>query len=230
MSASPYIDNPFHTALLTENAAHAILNGPAARYAPDIIPMGGVAEKTPEAMRAFRDLLAPGEELWTTGDNFPSVEGLAHIRTLPCLQMHYAGPTPVADSDPTLVILTPSDAPDMVALKALAFPGYFYRRAYILGDFFGVRHPKTGELIAMGGERLAVPGFREISSLCTHPAHTGQGHAAKLMRRIMRAQFERGARSFLHVIAANERPIRLYEHLGFETTGVTNFQLFQRTA
>jgi predicted GNAT family acetyltransferase len=44
-----------------------------------------------------------------------------------------------------------------------------------MGAYYGIRI--GNELIAMAGERLAVPGFREISAVVTHPAHTGHGYA-----------------------------------------------------
>ena len=85
------IDNPFHSALRSTHQPFAQANGPAVRYQPDIIPFAAVAEPTLAAMLALRDLLAPGETIWTTGNAFPTVSGLAHTLALPGLQMHYTG-------------------------------------------------------------------------------------------------------------------------------------------
>ena len=30
-----------------------------------------------------------------------------------------------------------------------------------------------GKLVAMAGERLKVPGYTELSAVCTHPEHAG---------------------------------------------------------
>ena len=223
---STFITNPFHQALTTANAAFAVTNGPAVRYEPGVIPFGAVAEPTPEAYAALRDLLAPDEELWTIDATVPAVVGLAHTYSMPGLQMHYAG-EPITGSNATGVLrLTATDVPEMIALKALAFPGYFGERAFELGDFFGIRI--NGELVAMCGERLATPTHREISALCTHPAHTGKGFGAKLIHAVMRAQAARGMASMLHVVANNERAIGLYKHLGFVTMGEVTFQRFKR--
>ncbi len=109
--------------------------------------------------------------------------------------------------------LGPTDVPAMLALKAAAFPGYFGPRAASLGSFYGVR--VRGELAAMCGERLHLPGWREISALCTHPEHTGRGYAAMLLRRLMHEHRNLGLRSFLGVDERNARAISLYSRLGF---------------
>ena len=49
-----------------------------------------------------------------------------------------------------------------------------------MGSYYGVRSC-NGELLAMGGERLQLDGYSEISALCTHPSFRGQGFAASLI-------------------------------------------------
>ena len=68
----------------------------------------------------------------------------------------------------------------MVALTTLAFPSFFRSRTCEMGSYYGVRSC-TGELLAMGGERLQLDGYSEISALCTHPSFRGQGFAASLI-------------------------------------------------
>jgi predicted GNAT family acetyltransferase len=41
-----------------------------------------------------------------------------------------------------------------------------------------------GKLVAMAGERLKVPGYTELSAVCTHPEHTGKGYGGMLTRKI----------------------------------------------
>jgi predicted GNAT family acetyltransferase len=67
----------------------------------------------------------------------------------------------------------------------------------------------------MAGERLKVPGFTEVSAVCTHPEHTGKGYARLLMTEVMRRLFDRGERPFQHVRESNRRAIEIYERLGF---------------
>jgi predicted GNAT family acetyltransferase len=96
----------------------------------------------------------------------------------------------------------------------------------VLGNYFGIR--LNGELIAMAGERICTPTHREISAVCTHPAHTGKGYAALLIQHLLRLHAASGLNSFLHVAGSNARAIGLYEHLGFTKTRAINFNQLRR--
>lgn len=67
----------------------------------------------------------------------------------------------------------------------------------------------------MAGERLRPPGWTEISAVCTHPDHRGQGLATRLVRAVAAGIRERGEVPFLHTSASNTRAVRLYESIGF---------------
>jgi predicted GNAT family acetyltransferase len=95
----------------------------------------------------------------------------------------------------------------MVDLTTLAFPGFFRARTCEMGNYYGIR--EGGQLIAMAGERMALPGSREISGVCTHPAHRGKGYAAELVVHLMREHADAGLQSFLHVSSANTPAINL---------------------
>jgi predicted GNAT family acetyltransferase len=122
-------------------------------------------------------------------------------------------------TDPGIVALDCTDAPEMVALTEVAFPGFFRQRTCEMGDYFGIRSGNNtdGELIAMGGERFKFPGYSEISGLCTHPDHRGQGYAAQLIWRVAALQRSRGIVPWLHVTSTNRNAVNLYQKLGFET-------------
>ena len=78
----------------------------------------------------------------------------------------------------------------MIELTALTKPGPFGTRTHELGLYVGIRD--QGRLVAMAGERLKVPGYTEISAVCTHPDHVGKGYAAALMAEVMQRIRERG--------------------------------------
>jgi predicted GNAT family acetyltransferase len=82
----------------------------------------------------------------------------------------------------------------------------------------------------MAGERLALPGLREISAVCTHPAHTGKGYAAALMRHLIAEQLRAGLQPFLSVTASNTNAIALYRRLGFVQSRTLMFRYMQREA
>jgi len=220
--------NPYYHSLLTEHACIAIGSGLARRFPADVIPFAGLAEPDAVSMTALRDLLAPGESIIITGETIPSIPGLELTLNLPGWQMHPQAPAPAHPPEraPAIRELYADDAPAMVHLTDVAFPGYFRPRTYILGRYFGIE--LDGELIAMAGERLALPGYREISAVCTHPAHTGKGYAALLIHHVMRVHVASGLRSFLHVAQANQRAIALYDRLGYIKTRPIYFHGFRR--
>ena len=127
-----------------------------------------------------------------------------------------------------IVELGDSDSSDMLELTALTKPGPFGRRTHELGYYVGIRD--HGNLVAMAGERLKVPGFTEVSAVCTHPDHLGKGYAAALMTEVMRGIRERGETPFLHVRADNSRAIAIYERLGFRTAWQGHFAVLRNSA
>ena len=114
----------------------------------------------------------------------------------------------------------------MLELTAMTKPGPFGPRTHELGSFFGIR--SGNRLAAMAGERLKVDGYTEVSAVCTHPDHLGKGHAAALMRTVMRGILERGETPFLHSRADNARAIALYERLGFRHREAGHFVVLER--
>jgi predicted GNAT family acetyltransferase len=207
--------NPVWHALHTTHRHFAVTSGDACRYPAEVAPFAAVAEPNKAALRQLHSLLAPGESVWLVGENYPHVPDLSLEETLPCLQMVLREQiTPPA---PTIAIerLSAANAAEMVALTTLAFPGFFRVRTCEMGSYYGIR--VDGELIAMGGERLRLDGYSEISGVCTHPAHRGKGYAASLIWQLARDHRRQGLVSWLHVSADNDHAIGLYLRMGFET-------------
>jgi GNAT superfamily N-acetyltransferase len=167
------------------------------------------------ALQSLHSLIAPGEYVWLIGESYPSVAELSCVGNLECLQMVL--PDEVMPPPPSLEIvpLSGANANEMVALTDIAFPGFFRSRTFEMGSYYGIR--SEGELIAMGGERLMLDGYPEISGICTHPAHRGKGHAASLIWHLARNHRRNGLVSWLHVSAENNHALELYLRLGFTT-------------
>ncbi len=226
------LDNPFWHALQTEHAWLAVSAARARRYPADVIPFAGLESNSCEAMLSLRGLLSEGESIYVAGEEPLACPGMEQTRQLPGLQMIYPeAAAPVASEvelqAPRVEKMGADDAPAMVALTDVAFPGYFRLRTYLLGEYYGIR--PHGELLAMAGERIALPGYREISAVCTHPDHTGKGYAAQLIRHILAVHAGAGLRSVLHVAAQNDRAIALYERLGFVKRRSILFTQLQRS-
>lgn len=169
-------------------------------------PQAHLAVAVENALRFRPDVapfIAPTGEGWTVLGRFEVVQMTAD--------------RPLAARDPELVALGDADVPEMLALTALTNPGPFLQRTIEMGDYVGLRD--GGTLVAMGGERFRVPGWTEISAVCTAPTHRGRGLATRVVRAVAAGIEARGDGVFLHVAAGNTGAIRLYESLGFSTRG-----------
>ncbi|MBB5316236.1 GNAT family N-acetyltransferase [Tunturibacter empetritectus] len=209
--------NPVWTALHTKHRHFAISAGEACRYPADVAPFAAVASPTEAALLQLHSLLVPGESVWIAAESYPHPTQLVFEQTLECLQMVLPAKIEPPAARVEIVPLSGREAPEMVALTDLAFPGFFRSRTCEMGSYFGVR--SEGQLIAMGGERLKLDGptesYPEISGICTHPDHRGKRYAENLIWHLVRRHRRDGAVSWLHVSAGNHRAIQLYLRMGF---------------
>lgn len=82
----------------------------------------------------------------------------------------------------------------------------------------------------MGGERLKLDGYPEVSGVCTHPEYRGKGYAASLIWEVVRKHRLEGDVSWLHVTAANRKAIELYLRMGFVKSREVTLQRIMRSA
>jgi ribosomal protein S18 acetylase RimI-like enzyme len=205
--------NPVWHALQTRHRHFAVSSGEACRYPADVAPFAAVATPSQSALQSLHSLLVPEEYVWLIGESYPSMPELRCVGNLECLQMVLREEVTPPSPAPGIVPLSSANAPEMVALTDLAFPGFFRSRTCEMGSYYGVR--SNGELIAMGGERITLDGYPEISGVCTHPAHRGKGYAANLIWHLVRNHRREALVSWLHVSAENHHAIELYLRLGF---------------
>jgi predicted GNAT family acetyltransferase len=97
-----------------------------------------------------------------------------------------------------------------------------------VGRYLGIRD--GDRLVAMAGERIRVPGFTEISAVCTDPAYRGRGLAGRLMRAVAAGIRERGDTPFLASVASNTTALRLYAELGFTYRAEVTFAVLRTPA
>lgn len=217
---------PIRNALHTTHRHLVQAFGLALKYPADVAPFGCLAENTTAALRDLRMLMAAGETAYILGDPPPVGGELLYRGITPCLQMVFPSRSTPPNSDDSLSIapLTCADAPAMVALTDVAFPGFFRQRTCVMGRYFGIWDPGSRDrLVAMAGERLVFHPHREISGVCTHPDFRGRGLAAALTSHVLRHQQTLGANSFLHVVTTNDAAIHVYRRLGFETLREVHF-------
>lgn len=212
------LDNVCYQSLTTRHAHLAESFDQARRFVPEISVIGGFLEPTPRGYESLATLVKDGQtvNLALEAPHEPR-PGWIVVFASPMLQMVYQGPEPRTDSktaaDERIIELGAKDVPEMMELTSLTRPGPFNRRTHELGRYLGIFQNEN--LVAMAGERLKVPGYTELSAVCTHPEHTGKGYARKLMTAIMQQICDRGETPFLHVREANTRAVGLYERMGF---------------
>ncbi|HEX5586241.1 MAG TPA: GNAT family N-acetyltransferase [Acidimicrobiia bacterium] len=209
---SSLLDNAVWHALTTAHATFAEGAGRSRRYPADVSVFGAVDGFDAESwidlatvtgpaghVTLFRDAIPPPPDGWSV-----TLDGRGHQMVLERLV-----PAPV----PPLRRLTATDVPRALDLIARTRPGPFATRTIELGDYFGVFD--GDDLVAMAGERFRLPGFTEISAVCTAPEARGRGLAAGLSTHVASGILARGDTPFLHHADDNHDARRVYERLGF---------------
>jgi predicted GNAT family acetyltransferase len=207
------LDRPVWTALTHGHAAFAIGGAQARCYPAAISPFAATTDNSADSMAALAALAQPGQQmLFMQAGPLILPATLTLCKQAEAVQMLAESPVR-AEEDSQIAPLGPEDAEQMLALAMLTKPGPFSLKAQSLGRFWGIK--AEGRLIAMGGERLKGSGFRELSGLCTHPDHQGQGLGRRLLSFVAAQIGADGQTAFLHAYAANTPAIRLYESVGF---------------
>lgn len=211
------LDNPIWNSLSTRQSNIAIGDDRARRYPGYIGPLSGVAEETPACYEALHGLLtAPTDVLVTFSPRAPqTIPHFTVVRTGAIYQMVRTTrlPSPSIPADLDLRLLTEPDAAEMVTLAEATEPGPFRPRTLELGTFYGVFH--EGRLASMSGKRMHLPGYVEVSGVCTYPEARGRGYARLLMSLVIDEIEQSGDTAFLHVLTENPA-VHLYESLGFQ--------------
>jgi predicted GNAT family acetyltransferase len=225
------LDNVIWQALTTRQTQFAESSGIARRFIPEIGPLAGLREPSAEGFESLAALLAPQATISLfLAEPYRDRPGWTVVGGAPLLQMTreniQSPPRPSLHPSTTIVELEKADVSQMVALTELTKPGPFLQRTHELGRFVGIR--QGDKLVAMSGERLKVPGFTEVSAVCTHPQHTGRGYAGVLMAEVMRHIMARNETPFLHVREDNGGAIALYEKLGFRSRVRAHYAILRK--
>lgn len=213
MTAPHPLDRPVWHALTSRQAALAEGDARAWRMMRDYGVFAAAADSSAESLAALVALIPEGDEVWLVEADPVLPPGIVVRKQALCHQMVAAALTPGDDPAFEIAPLGEGEAHEMFVLARLTEPGPYYERTHQLGAFVGVK--QDGRLVAMAGERMRLDGFTEVSGVCTHPEHRGQGYAGALMHVVAARILARGETPFLHSYADNAGAIALYESLGF---------------
>jgi ribosomal protein S18 acetylase RimI-like enzyme len=224
------LDNVIWKALTTRQTEFAEACSTARRFMPEVTSLAGFSEPTAEGYESLVGLLRGRETIALfLAEPYQPRAGWELAGSARLLQMICENGKSIAtgsDPEPRIIELGAADSAEMIELTALTKPGPFNKRTHQLGTYLGIR---AGEkLVAMAGERLKVPGFTEVSAVCTHPEHTGHGYGRILMTEVMRRIRSRGETSFLHVREDNVRAVELYQRLGFAVRVVGHLAVLRK--
>lgn len=226
-----HLENVIWEALTTRQACFAESCNSARRFLREVTALCAFERPDDHGYASLADLTGPGGTAAIFLDRpYEQHDGWEYVIGAPLLQMVCENGVAKSDrqtSPAVIVELGASDSPQMLEHTALTKPGPFGPRTHELGYYVGIRD--NGQLVAMAGERLKVPGYTEVSAVCTHPDHLGKGYAAALMMEVMRGIRERGEIPFLHVRSDNSRAIAIYERLGFRTAWEGHFAVLRKT-
>lgn len=215
MSADHLLDNPIWHALATHHERLAQGDSLARRYPSDIAPFGGVAANDEEAFSHLAALIPSGKNTVLMSAYPADDTNWTLLNQFSVIQMVYDGAdVEVPNAAYAVTPLLPADVPTMLQLVELTHPGPFRDRTIELGCYLAIW--QEGQLAAMAGERFHVPGYHEISAVCTHPNFQKRGYARYLILQLIQKIQSEGDVPFLHVVPENKGAIGLYESLGFK--------------
>ena len=182
-------------------------------YPPSIAPFVAIptADVVPDLESAVRHGLA--DQAYFVGTCPNALPAGWQLASRSCILQLFPTADVAATGEDAGIVLGEPDRAAMRELMQIAFPDFFRERTAELGLYLGVY--EGARLIAMAGERLALPGLQEISGCCTHPDFAGRGNARRLTRALLSRHRRRGVASFLHVSEGNAGARRLYQSMGF---------------
>lgn len=209
------LDHPIWHALSTVHAHFAEGDDLAKRYPVDVSPLAAVREQSPQAYASLGELLGPEDVAVFFLDAPPRVpEGWRLLHNFEMHQMIcHTPPTHTSLPDSVIEPLRDSDIPQMRQLAEATEPGPFRKRTIEFGGYQGIRD--AGRVVSMTGQRLRVPGFTEVSAVCTYPEYRGRGYAQALVSTVSRSIFARGETPILGVRLDNSAAVRVYTRAGF---------------
>jgi GNAT superfamily N-acetyltransferase len=195
-------------------------------YNPEICPFGAFtdASKTAEALTAYSKLT---DNFFLVSENgIPTVntDTVALNRKIEGCQM-VLNQLIEQEITETIVPLTSFHRDEIYNLIWLVMPGYYKKRTFEMGDYFGIF--KNNKLVAISGQRMQTNNFIEVSGVVTHPDYTRRGFAKQLIAHTTKAILKANKHPILHTTKGNPA-ILLYKTLGFQLTRDMNWWYFNK--
>ena len=124
-----------------------------------------------------------------------------------------------------IIPLTENHLDEIYDLIWLVMPGYYRKRTFDMGKYFGIF--KNNQLVSIAGQRMQTNDFIEVSGVVTHPEFTKRGFAKQLTQYVTKDIIADGKHPILHTTKGNPA-IKLYENLGYQITRDMNWWYFHK--
>jgi hypothetical protein len=235
------LDNPVWNALISGNInlAETTGNGLVKSFPADVAPFVGLAATDADCFNSLDELIPVNrvvavvtpEEIEIPGRWKPILRAQLYQMIAPAPSTYAlvtdsaSDPAPLPAS-PELIPLHSKHIPAMLNLTKLTNPGPFYNRTIEFGNYHGIF--AGNQLVAMAGQRMNLGKCIEVSAVCTHPDHLGNGYASALVLHLATLIRAQSAIPFLHVLANNTSAIKLYKKLGFSIHQQVSINIIQK--
>jgi len=221
------LDNPAYNALATGNKQLAKGNEQIKYFDKEVSPFIGFKEYQHDNFQQLYDLIPHNGPVGFVSPIEVEIPAIWKVlNAIKCLQMVYISDTIPTQLSIKLVALTDEHIPQMLELTKLTNPGPFASRTIDFGYYNGIFD--GDKLVAMAGQRMHPSPYAEVSAVCTHPDYIGKGYAKALLQFHINRIKAVGNIPFLHVRTDNERAIKVYETMGFETRREICFYIMKK--
>lgn len=221
------LKNPAFNALCTQDAKFNRGSTPVCYYPAEVAPFIGLpswSEKDQHRLLNCKE----ADRTWFVmhADEIKFIQEFKIVFTIPLYQLICPALSNTYQPKARLVPLGVEHIDPMIELTQLTKPGPFTKRTIEFGNYLGIF--EEDRLVAMGGERMHLDGFTEISAICTHPEYRGQGYGSQIVQALSERILREGQTPFLHVRNDNKTAIGVYQKLGFQIEREMFFAIFRK--
>jgi GNAT superfamily N-acetyltransferase len=214
------LDNPVWYSLNEKHEAFSIMLHDHMFYAPEFCPFGACSPQKNSA-KAIDAYATKTANFYIVGKKPKHSSDIVINKNIVCNQMILNESIKLDVIEDIVSLRTKKHMDDLSTLINLVQPGFFRKRTFDLGAYFGVY--KNNTLVAAAGERMKMKKYTEVSGIVTHPNFVGNGYASQLIKHTTDTIFKENKTPYLHVSKANKRASSIYFNLGFITRREISF-------